>query len=88
VFSHVPNTKIAEVARMLKAIHAQEDRQAATAKAQEVVTRLRAMKLKSAADLVEQKASETLTYYAYPSTHWRQIRTNNPLERIILLICI
>jgi transposase-like protein len=83
VFSHVPNTKIAEVARMLKAIHAQEDRKAAAAKAKEVVARLRAMKLKSAAELVEQKAAETLTYYAYPSTHWRQIRTNNPLERII-----
>jgi transposase-like protein len=41
------------------------------------------MKLKTAADLVEQKVAETLTYYAYPSTHWRQIRTNNPLERII-----
>jgi transposase-like protein len=26
---------------------------------------------------------ETLSYYAYPSTHWRQNRTNNPLERII-----
>jgi len=83
VFSHVPNTKIAEVARMLKAIHAQEDRKAAAAKAKEVVVRLRAMKLKTAADLVEQKVAETLTYYAYPSTHWRQIRTNNPLERII-----
>jgi len=83
VFSHVPNTKIAEVARMLKAIHAQEDRTAAAAKAKEVLVRLRAMKLKTAADLVEQKVAETLTYYAYPSTHWRQIRTNNPLERII-----
>src|SRR5579871_48533 len=41
------------------------------------------MKLQRAADLVEQKAIETLTYYAYPSNHWRQIRTNNPLERII-----
>jgi transposase-like protein len=41
------------------------------------------MKLKTAAELVEQKVGETLTYYAYPSTHWRQIRTNNPLERII-----
>ena len=26
---------------------------------------------------------KTLTYYAFPSTHWRQIKTNNPLERII-----
>ena len=83
VFSHVPNTKVAEVARMLKAIHAQEDGQAAKNKATEIVGRLRAMKLKTAAELVEQKVAETLTYYAYPSTHWRQIRTNNPLERII-----
>jgi putative transposase len=83
VFSHVPNGKVAEVARMLKAIHAQEDRPAAEAKAKEVLTRLRAMKLKSAAELVEQKVAETLSYYAYPATHWRQVRTNNPLERII-----
>lgn len=83
VFSHVPNGKMPEVARMLKAIHAQEDRKAAAAKAKEVVARLKSMKLRSAADLVEQKVGETLTYYAYPSTHWRQIRTNNPLERII-----
>jgi transposase-like protein len=83
VFSHVPNTKMAEVARMLKAIHAQEDLKEARRKAAEIVKRLKEMKLKSAAELVEHNVSETLTYYAYPSTHWRQIRTNNPLERII-----
>jgi putative transposase len=83
VFSHVPNGKVTEVARMLKAIHAPEDRRAAGAKAREVVERLKSLKLKAAAELVEQKVGETLTYYAYPSTHWRQIRTNNPLERII-----
>jgi putative transposase len=47
VFSHVPNGKVAEVARMLKAIHAQEDRKAARAKAAEIVTRLREMKLRN-----------------------------------------
>jgi putative transposase len=83
VFSHVPNGKVAEVARMLKAIHAQEDRRAAQSKAKEIVTRLKELKLRTAAELVEQKVEETMTYYAYPSTHWRQIRTNNPLERII-----
>jgi len=83
VFSHVPNGKVAEVARMLKAIHAQEDRKAAHAKAAEVVSRLKEMKLRNAAELVEHKVEETLVYYAFPSTHWRQIRTNNPLERII-----
>src|SRR5579875_1337684 len=83
VFSHVPNGKMGEVARMLKAIHAQEEAKYARAKAAEIVQRLKDMKLKSAAELVEQKVAETLTYYAYPSTHWRQIKTNNPLERII-----
>ena len=67
---------------MLKAIHAQEERRAAGARAREAVERLKSLKLKGAAELVEQKVGETLTYYAYPSTHW-QIRTNNPLERII-----
>ncbi|MGA8312100.1 MAG: IS256 family transposase [Terriglobales bacterium] len=83
VFSHVPNGKVAEVARMLKAIHAQEDRRAAKTKATEIVERLKTMKLRTAAELVEQKVGETMSYYTYPSTHWRQIRTNNPLERII-----
>jgi len=81
VFSHVPNGKVGDVAHMLKAIQAQEDRAAAEAKSKEIVARLKAMKLRSAAEIAEQKATETLTYYSYPSTHWRQIGTNNPLER-------
>jgi hypothetical protein len=62
VFSHVPNSKIAEVARMRKALHALEDRKAADGKVQEVVARLRAMKLTNAAELVEQKALERLRH--------------------------
>jgi putative transposase len=83
VFSHVPNSKVADVARMLKAIHAQEDRSAAETKTQEVVTKLQAMRLPAAAELVGAKGHETLTYYEFPTNHWRQLRTNNPLERII-----
>ena len=83
VFSQVPNSKVADVARMLKAIHAQEDRPSAESKTKEVVAKLRAMKLGKAADLVETRGHETLTYYGFPSNHWRQLRTNNPLERII-----
>ena len=83
VFSQVPRGKLAEVSRMLKAIHAQEDLQAAKDKAQAVVEKLRSMKLRSAADLVEKVVEQTLTYYHFPSEHWRRIRTNNPMERII-----
>ena len=28
-------------------------------------------------------APETLAYMQYPREHWRQIRTNNPLERLM-----
>jgi putative transposase len=83
VFSHIPNGIVAEVARMLKEIQAQGDRVRAQAKIQEVLTKLKAMRLPEAAELVASKRHETLAYFAFPSTHWRQIRTNNPLECII-----
>jgi len=83
VFSHVPSTRVREVARMLKAIHASEDLEAAQSKTGEVVAKLRTMRLGKAAELVETTAVETLTYYAFPDEHWRRIRTNNPLERIM-----
>ena len=83
IFSHVPRERVREVAAMLKAIHAQEDRAAAEAKARGVVVKLRTAKLRKAAELVEQGVAETLSYYGFPEPHWRRIRTNNPLERII-----
>ena len=83
VFSHVPSTKVREIAAMLKAIHASEDRVAADDKALQVVTKLREQRLTKAAELVEQSVHETLAYYAFPEEHWRRIRTNNPLERIL-----
>src|SRR3954462_11327326 len=70
-------------ARMLKAIHAQESRDAADRKARAIVDDLRAARMNTAADLVERSVSETLTYYAFPDIHWQKIRTNNPLERIM-----
>ena len=83
IFSHVPNTKVRAVAAMLKAIHAQENREAAETKAADVVAKLKAMKLRTAAGLVEEHIAETLTYYAYPSEHWIKIKTNNPMERLL-----
>lgn len=83
VFSHVPRNKTRDVAAMLKAIHAQESREAAETKAANVVDQLRALRLGKAADLVASKIAETLTYYGYPPTHWIKLRTNNPMERIM-----
>ena len=83
MFSMVPKGKMKDVAAMLKAIHAQEDRIEARAKARTVVKKLTQMKLKKAAELVEDGVDETLSYYGFPAEHWRHIKTNNPLERIL-----
>ena len=79
----VPSGKVKEVAAMLKAIHAQEDAQAAREKARQVVEKLRSMKLAKAAEIVENGIGETLSYYSLPPEHWRCLRTNNPLERLM-----
>ena len=83
VFTAVPKGKVKAVSAMLKAIHAQEDREAARRKAEDVVAKLEAMKLGNAAQIVRDGMEETLSYMAFPTEHWRQIRTNNPLERIM-----
>jgi len=83
VFTVVPKGKVKEVSAMLKAIHAQEDREAAEEKIEAVVKKLKGMKLSQAARIVEEGANETLSYYAFPSQHWRSLRTNNPLERLM-----
>jgi len=40
------------------------------------------MRLAKAAEIVEAGVDETLSYYSFPSEHWRSIRTNNPMERL------
>ena len=82
VFSVTTKQKQKTVAKMLKAIHAQEDRGAALEKAASVVKKLNDMKLTKAAAKVQDSISETLTYMNFPSEHWTRIRTNNVLERL------
>ena len=83
VFNLCPWKHIREVAAMLKAIHAQEDKEAAREKAVLVVAKLRRMKLEKAAELVEKSVEETLSYMDFPYEHWTRLRTNNGLERIM-----
>ena len=83
VWTAVPTGKVKEVAGMLKAIHAQEDAKAAKEKALQIVEKLKVMRLARAAEIVESGIDETLSYYSMPSEHWRCLRTNNPLERLM-----
>ena len=54
---------------MLKAIHAQEDKEAALQKAAAVVEKLRSMRLSKATQKPENGIAETLTYMRFPMEH-------------------
>jgi len=41
------------------------------------------MRLKKAAKIVREGFEETLRYYHFPREHWRSLKTNNPMERIM-----
>ena len=83
VFSVIPRGKVRAVSMMLKAIHSQESKEAARAKAKQVASKLREMRLSTAARKVEESIEETLTFMEFPSQHWTRLRTNNLLERVI-----
>ncbi|MGF0063619.1 IS256 family transposase, partial [Collinsella sp. SGI.095] len=82
VLGRVPVTRRKAAARMLKAIHAQESREACARKAEEVAEELESMRLGAAARTVRDGFAETLAYTEFPPEHWRRIRTNNGIERI------
>ncbi len=42
---------------------------------------MRAARMNTAADLVEQSVHETLTYYAFPDIHWHKIRATDVIDK-------
>jgi len=84
VFSKTPTRLKRQVAKMLKAIHAQESKEQALKKSESVIEQLEYMKLIEAAKVVRDGIGETLTYMdrPFPFEHWVRIRTNNALERL------
>lgn len=82
VLAKVPKSKRSQVAAMLKAIHAQESREASDEKAVAVASKLEELKLTEAAKVLRNGVTETLTYTAFPMEHWKKIRTNNAIERL------
>ncbi|MDI6799614.1 MAG: transposase [Actinomycetota bacterium] len=68
VFSKVPRRESADVALMLKAIFAQESREAALSKAKEAADKLRSCRLTKAAEVVENgiEANHNLLFVSAP----------------------
>jgi transposase-like protein len=86
IFSHVPSTKVREIAAMLKAIHAGEDVVAARQKAVQVIEKMRGLRLANAAELVATAVEETLGYYDFPEEHWRRIRTTDVFDKRVFRV--
>lgn len=82
VFGKVPRQKRTRVAKMLKAVHAQESREASEAKASEVAGSLESMKLFAAAKVVRGGCAETLACADFPMQHWTRIRASNAIGRL------
>ncbi|MBA2118025.1 IS256 family transposase [Bremerella alba] len=83
VLKDVPRGKSRDVAAMLKAVHAQEDRAAAQEKAELVTEKLTSLRLGASAKCFREGVEETLAYMAFPREHWTRLRSNNMLERIM-----
>jgi transposase-like protein len=82
IFSVTPKGKTTVVAKMLKAIHAQESKEASLKKAGDVIETLTEMRLKEAAKKIKDGIEETLPYTEFPYEQWLKIRTNNGIERV------
>ena len=81
VLSYVPKKQWAQVRPELKAIFYQEDRE----KADQEVAAFRAKYesvYPSAVACLNRDLEACLTFYAFPKTHWRTIRTTNVIERL------
>jgi putative transposase len=83
ILNQVSRGKRREVAVMLRAIQSQESAGEAKSKACAVAAKLAEMKLAQAASILSEGIEEATTYYRFPQEHWRSIRTNNMLERIM-----
>lgn len=75
IFAVVPRSKGKLVAKMFKAIHTQESKDAAPAKARDVDATLREMRMKEATKKIVNSVEEALTYMV-PFEQLTRIRTN------------
>lgn len=80
LLTHVPRAQQSMVLAAVKTIFAQPSQAEARRQLEEVATALD-KKCPKAAQVLRDAAEDVLAYMAFPSEHWRQIHSTNPLER-------
>ena len=79
--TRVPKAAQSLVATLVRSIFAQPDTDSVHEQHQRVVSQLEE-RFPEAAAMLEQAGSEILAFTAQPKEHWRQVWSNNPLERL------
>jgi putative transposase len=81
VLTRVPKSAQGMVAALVRSIFAQGSSDEVWAQHMRVVEQLQD-RFPEAAQLLEDAREDVLAFTGFPSTHWRQIWSNNPLERL------
>ena len=82
VLDKVPQSRRSEVAAAAKTIWYQESAEEARHKAARVIAQF-GKSLPAAMRTLENALEDSLTFHAFPREHWKMLRTNNPLERLM-----
>ena len=82
LLTKVPKASETMVATMVRTIFAQPDPDQVWAQHRRITDHLHQVGLRDAADHLDQAGSEILVFTGFPKTHWRQIWSNNPQERL------
>jgi putative transposase len=81
VLSYVPTKQQEQLRLELKALFYQKDRQAADQAVAAFIEKYRSI-YPTAIACLQRDLEACLTFYAYPKSHWKTIRTNNVSERL------
>ncbi|RYF20324.1 MAG: hypothetical protein EOO77_08245 [Oxalobacteraceae bacterium] len=82
LLTHVPKHMQDMVASIVSTVYAQSDASTTRAQYERVVSQLKGLKMAKCAHLLESSKEDLLAFCRFPKTHWRQIWSNNPQERL------
>lgn len=82
LLTKVPRASASMVATMVRTIFAQPDPESVWAQHRRVVDQLHTVGLVDAAEHLDAAGAEILAFTGFPKSHWTQIWSNNPQERL------
>jgi transposase-like protein len=82
ILATVPKSAQPLLSALVRSVFAQPDQKSARQQARTIVGALRKKRLDRAADLLEEAAEDVIAFMAFPTAHWRQLHSTNPLERL------